>query len=82
MPSLTKPNKRLPRSCEFTVTRTHIYEAGLRSAYSRSHRALIRAYDEAGNVIETHEQTLRRGYSITMSALNRTEKLRARRGLP
>jgi len=43
---------------------------------------LIRAYDEAGNVIETHEQTLRRGYSITMSALNRTEKLRARRGLP
>ena len=24
---------------------------------SRSHRAVIRAYDEAGNVIETHEQT-------------------------
>ena len=23
--------------------------------YSRSHRALIRVYDEAGNVIETHE---------------------------
>jgi len=82
MPSLTKPNKRLPRSCEFTVTRMRIYEAGLRSAYSRSHRAVIRAYDEARNVIETYEQTLRRGYSITMNALNRTEKLRPRRGLP
>ncbi len=23
--------------------------------YSRSHHALIRVYDEAGNVIETHE---------------------------
>ena len=23
---------------------------------SRSHRAVIRVYDEAGNVIETHEQ--------------------------
>ena len=23
--------------------------------YSRSHRAVIRVYDEAGNVIETHE---------------------------
>jgi hypothetical protein len=23
----------------------------------RSHRAVIRVYDEAGNVIETHEQT-------------------------
>jgi len=53
-----------------------IYEAGLRSAYSRSHRAVIRAYDEARSVIETCEQTLRRGYSITMNALNRTEKLR------
>jgi exonuclease VII large subunit len=28
---------------------------------------VIRAYDEAGNVIETHEQTLRHGYSITMN---------------
>jgi len=44
-----------------------IYEAGLRSAYSRSHRAVIRAYDEARSVIETCEQTLRRGYSITMN---------------
>jgi hypothetical protein len=24
--------------------------------YSRSHRTVIRVYDEAGNVIETHEQ--------------------------
>ena len=24
--------------------------------YSRSHEAVIRVYDEAGNVIETHEQ--------------------------
>ena len=50
--------------------------------YSRSHRAVIRAYDEAGNVIETHEQTLRRGYSITMNARNRTAKLRRGARLP
>jgi len=25
--------------------------------YSRSHAAVIRAYDEAGNLIETHEHT-------------------------
>jgi len=25
--------------------------------YSRSHDAVIRAYDEAGNMIETHEHT-------------------------
>jgi hypothetical protein len=25
--------------------------------YSRSHDAVIRAYDDAGNVIETHEQS-------------------------
>ena len=28
---------------------------------------MIRAWDETGNVIETHEQTLRRGYSITLN---------------
>ena len=28
---------------------------GYASHYSRSHRAVIRVYDEAGNVIETHE---------------------------
>jgi hypothetical protein len=27
-----------------------------RQLYSRPHDALIRVYDEAGNVIETHEQ--------------------------
>jgi len=29
---------------------------GYTKFYSRSHDALIRVYDEAGNVIETHEQ--------------------------
>jgi len=43
---------------------------------------VIRAYDEAGNVVETHEQMLRRGYSITMDALNRTAKLRRGGGPP
>ena len=28
---------------------------GLRHVYSRSNDAVIRVYDEAGNVIETHE---------------------------
>jgi hypothetical protein len=28
---------------------------GYAKFYSRSHRAVIRVYDEAGNVIETHE---------------------------
>jgi CobQ-like glutamine amidotransferase family enzyme len=43
---------------------------------------VIRAYDEAGNVIETHERALRRGYSITMNALNRTAKLRRDAAFP
>jgi hypothetical protein len=30
---------------------------GYATFYSRSHDAAIRVYDEAGNVIETHEQT-------------------------
>ena len=30
---------------------------GYAKFYSRSHDALIRVYDEAGNVIETHEHT-------------------------
>ena len=59
-----------------------IYEAGLRSAYTHSHQAVIRAYDEAGNVIETHEQTLRHGYGIKMNALNRTAKFRRGTRLP
>jgi hypothetical protein len=29
---------------------------GYAKFYSRSHDAVIRVYDEAGNVIETHEQ--------------------------
>jgi hypothetical protein len=29
----------------------------LRQAFSRSHRAVIRVYDEAGNVIAIHEHT-------------------------
>jgi hypothetical protein len=29
---------------------------GYAQFYSRSHDAVIRVYDEAGNVIETHEQ--------------------------
>jgi hypothetical protein len=28
---------------------------GCATFYSRSHRAVIRVYDDAGNVIETHE---------------------------
>jgi len=30
-------------------------EAGCAKFYSRSHHAVIRVYDDAGNVIETHE---------------------------
>jgi hypothetical protein len=29
----------------------------LRQVFQRSHEAVIRVYDDAGNVIETHEQT-------------------------
>jgi hypothetical protein len=31
---------------------------------SRSHHAVIRVYDESGNVIETHEQAANGGISI------------------
>jgi hypothetical protein len=58
--TLSSANKRLPRACEFTVTRMHISEARLRSIL-QSLTSRCDAYDEAGNVIETHEQTLRRG---------------------
>ena len=34
--------------------------------YSRSHRAVIRVYDEAGNVIETHEQVAVAALSIPL----------------
>jgi hypothetical protein len=30
---------------------------GYAKFYSRSHDAVIRVYDDAGNLIETHEQT-------------------------
>jgi len=43
---------------------------------------VIRAYDEADNVIETHEQTLRHGYGIKMNTLNRTAKFRRGTRLP
>ena len=32
-------------------------QSGYAKLYSRSHDAVIRVYDEAGNVIETHEHT-------------------------
>jgi hypothetical protein len=32
------------------------HPVGYAQFYSRSHHVVIRAYDEAGNVIETHEQ--------------------------
>jgi hypothetical protein len=32
------------------------HAVGFAKFYSRSHNAVIRVYDEAGNVIETHEQ--------------------------
>ena len=35
----------------------HVYE-GYAEFYGRSHDAVIRVYDEAGNVIETHERDL------------------------
>jgi hypothetical protein len=39
---------------------------GYANFYSRSHRAVIRAYDEAGNVVETHEHTADFGESLSM----------------
>jgi hypothetical protein len=37
------------------VTRTNNEALTVRQVFSRSHDAVIRVYDEAGNVIETHE---------------------------
>jgi hypothetical protein len=34
----------------------HVYEVRPRKFRSRSHHAVIRVYDEAGNVTETHER--------------------------
>jgi hypothetical protein len=33
----------------------HTYETDCAAFYSRSHGAVIRVFDEAGNVIQTHE---------------------------
>ena len=33
--------------------------------YSRSHRAVIRVFDEAGNVIETHDQGRRKSLPVS-----------------
>jgi hypothetical protein len=38
------------------ATQAHRSRNRLREIRSRSHRAVIRVYDAAGNVIETHEQ--------------------------
>jgi hypothetical protein len=41
--------------------------------YSRSHNAVIRVYDDAGNVIETHEHAgeFKRGVSVTRKTKSR-----------
>jgi hypothetical protein len=38
-------------------TPNRMTQSGTQKFYSRSHDAVIRVYDEAGNVIETHEHT-------------------------
>jgi len=49
-------NKRLPRSCEFTGKQECTFtKPDCAAFYSRPHDAVIRVYDEAGHVIETHE---------------------------
>ena len=48
----------LPFGCLWYGEREAIANAiGYAKFFSRSHDAVIRVYDEAGNVIETHEQT-------------------------
>jgi len=39
--------------------RSHYSLSSYAKFYSRPHDAVIRVYDEAGNVIETHEQALK-----------------------
>ena len=39
------------------VRRGDVVHRPARKFFSRSHDAVIRVYDEAGNVIETHEHT-------------------------
>jgi hypothetical protein len=43
---------------------------GCAQHFSRSHHAVIRVYDEAGNVIETHEHTMR--FQRVMSGARQT----------
>ena len=40
-------NKRLPRSCEFTVQECTFTKPDYAAFYSRSHDAVIRVYDDA-----------------------------------
>jgi hypothetical protein len=47
-----------PMRCRLAVSGTPSrITIGFAKFYSRSHHAVIRVYDEAGNVIETHEHT-------------------------
>jgi hypothetical protein len=49
--------KRLPRSREFTGKEEYTFtKPDCAAFYSRLHDAVIRVYDKAGNMIETHEQ--------------------------
>jgi hypothetical protein len=49
------------------------YAIGYAEFYSRSHDAVIRVYDDAGNVIETHQHV---GDFKVVSFANRVETLR------
>jgi hypothetical protein len=44
-----------------------INAVGYAKFYSRSHHAVIRVYDDAGNVIDTHEHTVQRVLSSRFS---------------
>src|SRR5437016_7964299 len=52
---------------------------GYAKFYSRSHDAVVRVYDEAGNVIETHEQA---GESSTSTRLGSTLTISGERDAP
>jgi hypothetical protein len=51
--------------------------------YSRSHDAVIRVYDDAGNVIETHEGRFQRAVSFcyVASQRHRVDKAASRRSV-
>jgi hypothetical protein len=46
-----------PVGCGTTGPEAAANAIGYAKFYSRSHDAVIRVYDEAGNLIETHEHT-------------------------